>query len=134
MDYDESLKYLDRLGNEVLAMRFGLETIRGLLHTIGDPQNTFPSVLVAGTNGKGSVASFLANILACAGYRTGLYLSPHVVRLEERFQIDGQLISREDLAACLSQVAEAVTGTRCQPTYFETLTAIAFLYFSRSRR
>ncbi len=132
MDYDESLRYLDRLGNEVLGMRFGLETIRGLLRSIGDPQNTFPSVLVAGTNGKGSVASFLSNILSCAGFRTGLYLSPHVVRLEERFQVDGRLISPRDVAACLSQVAEMAAKNGLQPTYFETLTGLAFLYFSQS--
>ncbi len=132
MDYGESVSYLERLGNEVLAMRFGLETIRGLLPSLGDPQNTFPSVLVAGTNGKGSVASFLSNILSCTGLRTGLYLSPHVVRLEERFQIDGRLISRPDVAACLSQVADVVAETGIRPTYFETLTATAFLYFSKS--
>ncbi|RPJ58462.1 MAG: bifunctional folylpolyglutamate synthase/dihydrofolate synthase [Acidobacteria bacterium] len=131
MDYDESVRYLNRLGNEVLGMRFGLETIRALLRTLGDPQQNFPSVLVAGTNGKGSVASFLANILSSGGFRTGLYLSPHVVQLEERFQIDGQLISRSDVAACLSQVADAVRKSGCQPTYFETVTATAFLYFSR---
>jgi len=132
MDYDESVRYLERLGNEVLGMRFGLETIRGLLGSLGDPQNSFPSVVVAGTNGKGSVASFLANILSSAGFRTGLYLSPHVVRLEERFQINGQLISRPDLAACLSQVADVAAQTNRQATYFETLTATAFLYFSKS--
>jgi len=132
MDYDESVSYLERLGNEVLAMRFGLETIRGLLRSLGDPQNSFPSVLVAGTNGKGSVASYLSNILSCAGLRTALYLSPHVVRLEERFQIDSRLISRPDLADCLSQVAGVAAKTGCRQTYFETLTAAAFLYFSKS--
>jgi dihydrofolate synthase/folylpolyglutamate synthase len=132
MDYDDTVAYLERLGNEVLAMRFGLETIRGLLRSLGDPQNNFPSALVAGTNGKGSVASFLSNILTCAGLRTGLYLSPHVVRLEERFQIDGQPISRSEIAACLSQVAEVVVKTCSRPTYFETLTATAFLYFSKA--
>ncbi|MFB3906200.1 MAG: folylpolyglutamate synthase/dihydrofolate synthase family protein [Acidobacteriota bacterium] len=132
MDYDECVRYLDRLGNEVLAMRFGLDTIRSLLGRLGNSQNSFPSVLVAGTNGKGSVASFLSNILTCAGSCTGLYLSPHVVRLEERFQIDGRLISRSGLAACLSRVADVVAETRSQPTYFETLTAAAFLYFAQS--
>ena len=72
MDYDECLAYLDRLGNEVLTMKFGLETIRRLLESLGDPHLKYPSVLIAGTNGKGSVASFLNSVSTAAGIRNGM--------------------------------------------------------------
>ncbi|RPI28475.1 MAG: bifunctional folylpolyglutamate synthase/dihydrofolate synthase [Acidobacteria bacterium] len=135
MDYEESLRYLDRLGNEVLSMKFGLETIRTVLGALGNPQDEFPSILIAGTNGKGSVACFLSNILSSGGLRTALYMSPHVVSIEERFQVSGHQIAPPDFAECLTEVARATEsiGPEYRPTYFETLTAAAFLHFVRSR-
>ncbi|HXK59243.1 MAG TPA: folylpolyglutamate synthase/dihydrofolate synthase family protein [Acidobacteriota bacterium] len=134
MEYRESLEYLDRLGNEVLGMKFGLETVRTMLRELGNPQEKVPSVLVAGTNGKGSVASYLSNILIAGGFKTGLYLSPHVVAVEERIQANGRQIGPSEFAECLSGVARVAESLRGEgrPTYFEVLTATAFLYFARS--
>ena len=87
MTYDECLAYLDRLGDEVLAMRFGLETIRKLLESLGDPHLRYPSILIAGTNGKGSVASFLNSVCTASGIRSGVYTSPHLIRPEERIGV-----------------------------------------------
>ncbi len=134
MNYRECLDYLDRLGNEVLTMKFGLETMRLLLGRLGDPQLRYPSILVAGTNGKGSVARFLAAILSASGYRTGLYTSPHLVHVEERIAVDGRTIARDRFAAAFSRVSEAILslGPPRHATYFETLTATAFAAFSEA--
>ncbi len=133
MDYRESLHYLQRLGDEVLTMKFGLSTMRSLLEELGDPHRRYPTVLIAGTNGKGSVARFLGSILHAEGIRCGLYTSPHLVRLEERFRVDGESIQESDFARCLSQVVRAVKtlALPCHPTHFETLTGLAFLYFAQ---
>jgi dihydrofolate synthase / folylpolyglutamate synthase len=135
MDYRESIAYLERFGNEVLTMKFGLDTIGRILAGLGDPQFAYPSVLIAGTNGKGSVAGFLSSILTRGGYRTALYTSPHLVRPEERFVVDDAAIGPEDFARCLTRVVEAIdrAGLESRPTYFETLTALAFLYFAEER-
>ena len=135
MDYSECLAYLRRLGDEVLTMRLGLEPFRALLGQLDHPQRRFPSVVVAGTNGKGSVTRFLGSIMSCCGLRTAVFTSPHVIRLEERFVVDGKPISRREFAACFSQVAETIRQAelRFHPTYFETVTATAFQYFARCR-
>lgn len=133
MDYSECLDYLRRVGNEVLGMRFGLETIRSLLRELGDPHLKCRSVLIAGTNGKGSVARFLQAVLVQSGLRSGLYTSPHLVRVNERFLIGTDPISDQRLAACFSDVVKAIETTRlpAPPTYFELLTAVAFHFFAR---
>jgi dihydrofolate synthase / folylpolyglutamate synthase len=135
MDYSESVAYLSRLGNEVLTMKFGLQTIRDLLAALGNPQRSYPAVLIAGTNGKGSVARFLGNLLTASDFRVGLYSSPHLVRLEERFVIGMDLIQPDEFARNLSAVTAAIgrLGLAAHPTYFETLTAVAFLYFAQAR-
>ena len=135
MDYSECLAYLRRLGDEVLTMRLGLKPFRALLGQLDHPHRRFPSVVVAGTNGKGSVTRFLGSIMSSCGLRTAVFTSPHVVRLEERFVVDGNPISRREFAACFSQVAEAIRQAelRFHPTYFETVTATAFQYFARRR-
>lgn len=132
MDYPQSLDYLRRLGNEVLTMKFGLDTIRRLLAELGSPHEKFPSVLIAGTNAKGSVARFLAGVLTESGARTGLYTSPHLVNVEERFVINDQTIEPEEFARLLTEVETAIgrVGFERHPTYFETLTAVAFRYFA----
>ena len=131
MNYDECLAYLDRLGNEVLTMRFGLETIRRLLESLGNPHLTYPSILIAGTNGKGSVASFLDSVCTASGIRSGVYTSPHLIRPEERIAVGGQPVEPQAFADCLTRVVEAVDqpGLPAHPTYFEILTACAFLCF-----
>ena len=107
---------------------------------LGDPQTTFPSVLIAGTNGKGCTAATLASILTAAGYRTGLYTSPHLSRVNERIQIDGIQIPDEDFARLYFQVDD--TARRLvesgdlphHPSFFEVLTALAFPYFAEENR
>ncbi len=113
-------------------MKLGLKTIRHLLQVLENPHQRYPSVLIAGTNGKGSVARFLKAMLSCSGYRTGLFTSPHVVELGERFVIDDHTIESEEFARHFTRVAEAIesSGLDHHPTYFETLTATAFLYFA----
>ena len=112
-------------------MKFELGRTRRLMAALGNPQDAFPAIHIAGTNGKGSVAAFLASILRSAGYRTGLYTSPHLARVNERFQIDGRMISDRELARLVRRV-RAAAGT-LRPTEFEFLTAVAFAWF-RERR
>ncbi len=135
MNYRETLAYLDWLGHELLRARFGLEKIRRLLAELGDPHTAYPSIIIAGTNGKGSTAAMMEAILRQAGVRAGLYTSPHLVRVEERIQVGGQEIAPEELAALATRVrdvAEALLRRgeiEARPTYFEFLTAIGFEYF-----
>lgn len=115
---------------EGLGIRLGLESTRRLLSLLGDPQLRFPTVLVAGSNGKGSTSSLLAAMATAAGYRTGLYTSPHLESVEERLRIDGRTIGRERLAGLLEElVARAQRELGSTPTYFEALTVAAFLWF-----
>lgn len=101
--------------------------MRSLLAGFGDPQLRYRTVLVAGSNGKGSTAALLAAMASAAGLRTGLYTSPHLESVEERLRIDGRAIGPEDLAGLLARIVEA-SGT--PPTYFEAVTAAAFLWFA----
>lgn len=143
MDYPQAVSYLYSLGNEVATAKLGLENIRRLLSFLGDPQDRYPSVLIAGTNGKGSVAAFCESVLRTQGYRTGLYTSPHLIRIRERMRLGGREIPPADLARLTVTVKEAVgrllagtarNGRRLKlerhPTYFEMVTAMAFLYFA----
>ncbi|MDI9631029.1 MAG: Mur ligase family protein [Acidobacteriota bacterium] len=123
---------LARLERE--GIRLGLEATRALLAALDDPQLRFPSVLVAGTNGKGSTAALLAAILQAAGLRTGLYTSPHLERPAERIRVDGLPLPDRRLARLLAEVVAASTaGGGRAPTYFEAMTAAAFLAFARQR-
>jgi dihydrofolate synthase / folylpolyglutamate synthase len=108
--------------------------MRGLLAALGSPELRFPAVLVAGSNGKGSTAALLAAMGAAAGYRTGLYTSPHLETVEERLRIDGRAVGGERLGDLLEEVvacAERRLGH--SPTYFEAVTAAAFLWFAAER-
>ncbi len=120
--------YLSGLNIDV--MRFGLEAINELLSRMGNPQNSFHSVLIAGTNGKGSTAAMLASILQQAGLKVGLYTSPHLIDIRERIVINGIKISRTDLGGLIAEIKD---HTMQLVTYFECLTAAAFLYFSRRK-
>src|SRR5262245_5634915 len=127
-----------------------LDRMRLLLRALGDPQERFRIVHVAGSKGKGSTSALLATILNRAGYRTGLFTSPHLVNVEERIQVDRVSITREELTALLYDVWDAATGGRgscratngngrssqptdLQPTFFEVATALGFLHFARRR-
>ena len=131
MNYAQCLTYLEKLGDEVMTMKFGLETIRALLEALDNPHLKYPSVLIGGTNGKGSVARFLNSVCTACEIRNGLYTSPHLMDVEERFVVDQAAINSERFAHHLSCVVDAIQGLKCpfHPTYFETLTAVAFLHF-----
>jgi len=117
---------LDRL--EVWGQKLGLDATRSLLDVLGRPQQRVPAVLVAGTNGKGSTSAALASILSAAGFRCGLYTSPHLEHVEERLRIDGTAISETELGHWLRRVLDA--AGEAPPTYFESLTAAAWLHFA----
>jgi dihydrofolate synthase/folylpolyglutamate synthase len=108
----------------------GLETIKGILNTLGNPQNNFISIHVAGTNGKGSVASALSSILHESGYKVGLYTSPHLVRFNERICINNRQISDADVVKSYKAIQQVHHGDR-SPTFFEFATAMALYEFGR---
>jgi dihydrofolate synthase / folylpolyglutamate synthase len=112
------------------GIKLGLATIRGMLSGLRNPHRRYPCIHIAGTNGKGSVASNLAAILKKSGYRVGLYTSPHLVRFNERIQIDGREISDADIVRLYRRVREALPGGR-EPTFFEFTTAMALDEFGR---
>ena len=119
---------------ETLGIKLGLERMRKTLAALGDPQLRFPAVLVAGTNGKGSSSALLAAMAQAAGYRTGLYTSPHLESVEERLRLDGRTIEPARLAGLLTTaIAAAERATAAPPTYFEALTLAAFLWFAEER-
>jgi dihydrofolate synthase/folylpolyglutamate synthase len=132
----DAIAYLFSL--ETLGIKLGLENIRRLAATLGDPQETFRSVIVGGTNGKGSVAAMTSAALVAGGRRTGLYTSPHLIELGERFVVDG----RPAAPAELREAAEAVRAASeelvttgilpAPPTFFEATTAVAFEVFRRA--
>jgi dihydrofolate synthase/folylpolyglutamate synthase len=124
---DDHLAALYRLRR--FGIKFGLSTITRLLRGLGNPHERFSSIHIAGTNGKGSIAAFLSSVLTCAGYKVGLYTSPHLVRFNERIQINGQAISDEDVARVLEAV-QLVYTQGDPPTFFECATAMAFHHFA----
>ncbi|AOY58026.1 bifunctional folylpolyglutamate synthase/dihydrofolate synthase [Desulfococcus multivorans] len=126
--YSACLKTM--FGLRRFGIKLGLETIQDILTALGNPQDRYKVIHVAGTNGKGSVASALANILTTAGYKAGLYTSPHLVRFNERISIDGRPIADEDVVRAYKRVREVHKGDR-QPTFFEFTTAMAFYEFGR---
>ncbi|MGD0275230.1 MAG: folylpolyglutamate synthase/dihydrofolate synthase family protein [Syntrophales bacterium] len=113
-----------------MGIRLGLDRVQRLLKRLGSPQEGYRTILIGGTNGKGSVAAMTAAILKSAGYFTGLYTSPHLVHVQERIRIDGECISRNEMASFIERVRKEVTE---DITYFEFLTAVAFLYFSAKK-
>jgi dihydrofolate synthase/folylpolyglutamate synthase len=125
-DYSRQIKYLYSLQGR--GMKFGLRNIRALLKSVGNPQNAYPSIHVAGTNGKGSTTCFLASMFMEGGYRTGLYTSPHLVSFTERIRIQGREITQNRLAKYVEVLRPSIESNRA--TFFEATTAIAFLYFA----
>ena len=128
------------LGHELAqtpSNKFDLAHMRVLLEALNHPEHRFPSVLIAGTNGKGSTAATLASILRASGLKTGLYTSPHLMRINERIRINGEEISDDDFAelhAAIDRAAEKLvekTELPWHPSFFEMMTAIAFEYFAR---
>lgn len=123
------MDYLDSLQNS--GIRPGLSRMRALLRAAGNPERAFRSVLIAGTNGKGSTSATLASILIQAGYRTGLYTSPHLVSLRERWRVDRDDVSEQVLLEAIERLREVSSRSGVIPTYFEALTILAFFMFER---
>ncbi|MGD9228571.1 MAG: folylpolyglutamate synthase/dihydrofolate synthase family protein [Desulfobacterales bacterium] len=126
--YNRCLKTM--YGLRRFGIILGLETIKGILNTLGNPQNNFISIHVAGTNGKGSVASALSSILHESGYKVGLYTSPHLVRFNERICINNRQISDADVVKSYKAIQQVHHGDR-SPTFFEFATAMALYEFGR---
>jgi dihydrofolate synthase / folylpolyglutamate synthase len=153
MNYEESVRALLALGRELAAPRqpaqssaagaqvqkFGLHNIGTLSAALGNPHRAVPCAHIAGTNGKGSTAAMLESVLRAAGLRTGLYTSPHLERVNERIRINGRDVSDEDFAAAWTRVHAAIESLMASgalaahPTYFECVTAMAFLVFAESK-
>ena len=145
MTYEEAVRYLLALGRELAAptqaaaAKFDLENITILTERLGRPDRAYPSAHIAGTNGKGSTAAFLESILRRASFRTGLYTSPHLEKINERMRVNFEEVSDEAFAqtfTCVRALIEellAVGKLRAHPTYFECVTAMAFEYFAKSR-
>ena len=132
MNYTETLAYLDSLGK--FGIHLGMERIEALLKELGNPEQKVRTIHVTGTNGKGSVTSMITNILLVSGLKVGKFTSPHLVRYNERIEVDGKEISDEDFALVVTAVRRAVESVMAkgtdQPTQFEVLTAAAFLHFA----
>ena len=131
MNYEEALKYME--GVSWLGSKPGLGRIAELLERLGRPQDSLRFVHVAGTNGKGSACALLRSVLSAAGYRTGLYISPHLARINERMSVDGADITDGDFAACCTALAAAAEGMADPCTEFELCTALALRYFAERR-
>lgn len=129
--YQDAVQFLYALGNEVLTAKLGLERISTLLHALGNPERAYRVVHVAGTNGKGSTCAMIEAGLRAEGIHTGLYTSPHLIEPTERIQIAGLAVSREQFAQAFEVVHETAgrLDLDCHPTYFETVTAMAFWLF-----
>jgi len=137
MNYHECLRYLEKIQN--LGIKFGLDNVRAILSLFDNPHQKHPSVLVGGTNGKGSVCAMLARILSLHGFRVGLYTSPHLVKVEERIRINGEPISSRSFSRELTILRDRIEALIASkkllslPTYFEMLTCLALIYFEKQK-
>ena len=131
MTYPDSVHFLYALGNEMKTAKLGLERITTLLAAMGNPERAYKVVHVAGTNGKGSVCSMMEAGLRSAGVRTGLFISPHLIEPTERIQVNGIPVTQEQFSRAFNVVHEKAGALNldCHPTYFETVTAMAFWLF-----
>src|SRR6202044_695842 len=142
MSYESAISRMFALGHELAqtpSHKFDLAHMHVLLEAMQHPEQRFPSVLIAGTNGKGSTAATLASILRASGLKTGLYTSPHLMRINERIRVNGQEISDDDFARLHGEVDGAAERSVEQrklpwlPSFFEMMTAIAFEHFGREQ-
>ncbi len=139
MTYQRTVEQLYALGHELASThvhKFDLAYVREMLEALGHPERRFASVLIAGTNGKGSTAATLSSILRVAGYKTALYSSPHLVRINERIRVDGEAISDAEFGEMHNRVERTVQDLLrsgklpWHPSFFEMLTVMAFEYFA----
>ncbi len=128
ISYQKCLDEMNGLGR--FGIKLGMETTEGILDALGSPEKKFKSIHIAGTNGKGSIASYIASILCAAGFKTGLYTSPHLVKFNERFVINNCEVSDDDVVEAYLAVKKADTGER-KATFFELATAMGFYLFGR---
>ena len=122
---DYSLKH----ASELSKAEFNLDRMRQLVSLLGDPQNDYPIIHIAGSKGKGSTAAFITSALRAAGYKVGLYTSPHLQDFTERMQVNGQPIPQDDFAALVDELKPAIDQVPYITT-FELATALGFMYFS----
>ena len=130
-DYNETVNYLYNLRS--LGIKLGLSNTKKVMGILGEPQNSFRSVHIAGTNGKGSTASTIASILTESGFRVGLYTSPHLLNFTERIKINNNQITEDKVLSLTSHIQDIIAGTDLQLTFFEFATAIAFYYFASEK-
>jgi dihydrofolate synthase/folylpolyglutamate synthase len=130
-DYEDVIQYL--YGLQKHGIKLGLKNPVRLLDILGNPHNSFRSVHVAGTNGKGSTAGMIASILKSSGFRVGLFTSPHLVSFTERIRINDSPIPEPDVAKLTKHIRSTIADTRLNPTFFEFVTALAFCYFARKK-
>jgi dihydrofolate synthase/folylpolyglutamate synthase len=134
MNYDETITWLYSF--EKFGIKLGLNRINYICKKLGNPQNSYKCIHIGGTNGKGSVCRFLQSILTTSGYKTGVYTSPHIQRFSERFIVDYKEISESDvvfLVEKIKPIVEKMIKEDNTPTFFEIVTAIAFLYFKEKK-
>lgn len=136
MDYEHLKSYLYGLMN--YGTTYGVDRMRLLVDKIGHPEQKFPVIHVAGTNGKGSVCAMLEAIYRKNGYRTGLFTSPHLVHLTERIQVDRKVISEQEMIQYIEYLKDIVEGLHREhpnecPSFFEIINAVGFLYFSKEK-
>ena len=145
MNYEQAVEYLNTFTNyeqipgvSYTGPGYSLKHVEELLDRMGNPQLAAKTVHIAGTKGKGSVAAMIAQVLSTSGYKTGLYTSPHLLDLRERIKLDGNLISEAEFAAAMTEIKPFLESMKKDPTlrpltYFEALTALAFVYFREKR-
>lgn len=127
---NNGIDYLNSLG--LHKVKPGLERIKTVLKALGNPQDKVPAIIIAGTNGKGSVAAAISSILSAECYRVGLYTSPHLINITERIRINGDQISESELSSIILEIKRAAeTVLSEKPSYFEVISAAAFVYFAR---
>lgn len=127
--FKESIPYLFNL--ERAGIKYDLKNIRSLLKYLGNPQNKFKSIHIAGTNGKGSVSSMLNSVLIEKGFKTGLYTSPHLIDFRERILVNGKPVTKKFILKIINNLYDEIE--RIKPSFFEVTTAIAFEYFNECR-
>lgn len=138
--YAKAMRFLNSLADyerlrivRYNSQNFDLDRMRTLLKKLGNPQDSFRSVHVAGTKGKGSTCAMIASMLQACGYKVGLYTSPHLTDIRERIQINGHMIGHADFARLIRQVEPIANRMRPMPSYFDVLTAVAFKYFAEEK-
>lgn len=137
MNYQECLGYLEKIQN--LGIKFGLDNVRAILNAFDNPHHRYPTILVAGSNGKGSVCAYLTRLLTLHDLRVGLFTSPHLVRPEERIRIGENLITARSFSRVLTSLKETIDTLietkvlLSSPTYFELLTCLGLIYFAQQQ-